>query len=247
MKETLILNLSTKAGKIMLENGGETYRVERIIKNIGKNFGYNINSYATLTGIISTLETHEKRYLTNTLRIEKRTIDLDKVQKINELSDNIEKFDINEVEDILNNISYQKGYKIFTGVFSYIMISGIFSLLYGGDFKDFIGSSIIGFIIFIYTHFLSNLEINTFFLNGLGSMIIATISIFLNKIGVTSSIDMTIIGPLMLFVPGLALTNAVRDVINGDLMAGLARGLDAFFSATSLAIGTGIIITFFAN
>ena len=108
MKETLILNLSTKAGKIMLENGGETYRVERIIKNIGKNFGYNINSYATLTGIISTLETHEKKYLTNTLRIEKRTIDLDKVQKINELSDNIEKFDINEVEDILNNLVVAK-------------------------------------------------------------------------------------------------------------------------------------------
>lgn len=45
----------------------------------------------------------------------------------------------------------------------------------------------------------------------------------------------------MLLVPGLAITNAVRDTIAGDLVSGVTRGLEAFLTAVGIAVGTGIV------
>ena len=50
------------------------------------------------------------------------------------------------------------------------------------------------------------------------------------------------IGALMLLVPGLALTNAIRDLINGDLIAGTSRMVEAALVGSALAIGTGFAL-----
>jgi uncharacterized membrane protein YjjP (DUF1212 family) len=46
----------------------------------------------------------------------------------------------------------------------------------------------------------------------------------------------------MPLVPGLLITNAVRDLISGHLIAGLTKGADAFL--TAIAIGAGVSIVF---
>ena len=52
------------------------------------------------------------------------------------------------------------------------------------------------------------------------------------------------ISSLMLLVPGLAITNAIRDTIAGDTLSGLARATDAFLSAISIAVGAGFVLYF---
>ena len=51
----------------------------------------------------------------------------------------------------------------------------------------------------------------------------------------------------MLLVPGLAITNAIRDTIAGDLVSGLARAIEAFLVAIGIAIGSGIILGFWIS
>jgi uncharacterized membrane protein YjjP (DUF1212 family) len=46
----------------------------------------------------------------------------------------------------------------------------------------------------------------------------------------------------MLLVPGLAITNAIRDTIEGDLVSGVARAMEAFLIALAIAAGTGIVL-----
>ena len=48
----------------------------------------------------------------------------------------------------------------------------------------------------------------------------------------------------MLLVPGLAITNAIRDTVAGDLVSGLARGAEAFLTAIAVAVGTGVVLSF---
>ena len=49
----------------------------------------------------------------------------------------------------------------------------------------------------------------------------------------------------MLLVPGIAITNAIRDTIAGDLVSGLTRAAEAFFIALSIAVGTGASLSIF--
>ncbi len=108
----------------------------------------------------------------------------------------------------------------------------------GGTWGDFLPAFFaggIGFVIFIILHYVAKVkffaEMATAFFIGL------FISIFV-KMGFGSHLDKMIIGSIMPLVPGVLITNAVRDLMAGDLVSGIARGAEAFL--TALAIGTGI-------
>jgi uncharacterized membrane protein YjjP (DUF1212 family) len=60
-------------------------------------------------------------------------------------------------------------------------------------------------------------------------------------------VDKIIIGSIMLLVPGLSITNAIRDTIAGDLVAGISRGLEAFLVAVAIAVGSGVTIKLWSN
>lgn len=60
------------------------------------------------------------------------------------------------------------------------------------------------------------------------------------KLGIGIDLDKIIIGSVMPLVPGLHITNAVRDLMAGHLVAGLSKGAEAFL--TAFAIGSGIAI-----
>ncbi len=51
-----------------------------------------------------------------------------------------------------------------------------------------------------------------------------------------------IIGSIMIFLPGVAITNAVRDSLAGDLLAGSARAMEAMLIAVSIAAGVGAVL-----
>ena len=78
------------------------------------------------------------------------------------------------------------------------------------------------------------------FVTNLAAGAIATILCLAARLlGLATSADATVIGVLMLLVPGIAVTNAIRDTIAGDLVAGVARGADAFMSAAAISVGAG--------
>lgn len=60
------------------------------------------------------------------------------------------------------------------------------------------------------------------------------------RIGWGTELDKIIIGSVMPLVPGLLLTNAVRDLMAGHLMAGMSKGVEALL--TAFAIGSGIAV-----
>jgi uncharacterized membrane protein YjjP (DUF1212 family) len=49
--------------------------------------------------------------------------------------------------------------------------------------------------------------------------------------------DDVTIGVIMLLVPGVAVTNAIRDILLGDTLSGILRMIEALLLAATLAIG----------
>ena len=50
----------------------------------------------------------------------------------------------------------------------------------------------------------------------------------------------TVIGTLMLLVPGILFTNALRDIIFGDTNSGINRVVEALLIAAAVALGTAV-------
>ncbi|MDF2859132.1 MAG: hypothetical protein K0Q87_4983, partial [Neobacillus sp.] len=84
-----IMEVCLLAGKIMLQSGGETYRVEDTMMRIAAAFGIEkTHSYVTPTGIIFSAEGDEPTK-TKLIRISARSTDLKKVAMVNGISRSI--------------------------------------------------------------------------------------------------------------------------------------------------------------
>ncbi len=134
-----LLNISTLAGKIMLESGAETYRVEETIVRIGLSFGVDdAESFVTPTGIITSL-TKDSTTVTLVRRITSRGVDLNKIDLINNLSRQVQaqSMTIDELNTELINISQSDRYSAALTLFSSCAAAGCFALMFGGNIKDF--------------------------------------------------------------------------------------------------------------
>ena len=69
----------------------------------------------------------------------------------------------------------------------------------------------------------------------------------LAAVGSTGSINFMIIGSIMPLIPGVAFTNAIRDIADGDYISGSVRMLDALLVFFSIAIGVGMAFSFISR
>ena len=69
----------------------------------------------------------------------------------------------------------------------------------------------------------------------------------LAAVGATGSINFMIIGSIMPLIPGVAFTNAIRDIADGDYISGSVRMLDALLVFFSIAIGVGMAFSFISR
>lgn len=244
-----ILQVATFAGQIILENGGETYRVEETIWRICKAFGAEeAESFVTPTGIMASI-CHNGQTYSLIKRVSIRTVDLDKIDLVNDLSRNIilKNLSVKDFKIELQKINKGKRYSTtITLLFSALGAAG-FAILFGGNMKDFLAAFIIGFIIKLLTIKGSDLQINQFFINSLSAAVASFLAIIFVNINLASNLDQTIIGSIMLLVPGIAITNAIRDTIAGDLLSGLTRAAEAFLVAISIAVGSGAVLSFWIS
>lgn len=245
MEINKILKLSVEAGRIILENGGETYRVEETILRICHAYDIEVaDSFVTPTGIIVSVTDSEGKIFTLVKRIHSRTVNLDKISKINDLSRKIipMKLSIDTVAAEIKNINSTKSYDKRILLICSAFGTAFFTLLFDGDIHDAIISFFIGIAIQSLGLALQKIKLNDFFINVLGGAVTALIALVSVHYKLANHMDKIIIGSIMLLVPGISITNAIRDTIAGDLLAGISRAVEAILIAVAIAVGTGFVL-----
>ena len=240
-----LLKVIKLSAQIVIENGGETYRAEETIKFICKAFDISeVESIATPTGFYITISVNGDDNNTIVKRIRKRTINLQKINDVNNISRKLSEHSItlNEALEELKQINNREDVKENYSILYAGLSSAFFVLLFGGHLLEFFTSLITGILVAAVSKRLEKLHSYHFFSSIFSGLIIAYIAIsvtFFLKIGNYNNI---IVGCMMPLLPGLAMTNAIRDTIRGDLISGIARATEALLVASSLAAGAGIII-----
>jgi uncharacterized membrane protein YjjP (DUF1212 family) len=235
-----ILTLATQAGKSLLESGAETYRVEDTICRICKSLHMEeAESICLPTGIYVTAMMDGKSY-TKIARIPQRSTNLHRVDQLNQLSRDAASLNEHEFEKKLNEIIHETPYTNLTDLLFAGLSALGFVLVFGGVFTDALIAFLIGILVRLLDKTLGKLQINSFFSVAISAATLTILALMASYFHMTVSADTVIIGTIMLLVPGLAITNAVRDSIAGDLISGLARGAEALLIAVAVALGNGL-------
>lgn len=231
------------AGATMLQNGAETSRVEDTIRRIATSFQMEyVHSFVTPTGIFITLNDQTKL-----MRISERFINLNKVSQINDLSRKLalHNHSLEEAIEEVKKIQRQKPpYSRGLVMLAAGMAGGSFAYLFGGDLVDVAPGFMAGVVVQTVLSIFDSSPQAKFLAEFLAALLGGAFSVAAVYFGLGVHLDSIIIGSLMPLVPGVAITNAVRDMLAGDLMAGLARGSEAAITALSVAAGMATILSF---
>ena len=139
----------------------------------------------------------------------------------------------------LDRIERLSGRGFVAGALSAAAGAGFFTLMFGGAWNDALVAAAVGALVSRFPPAMARRQMPDFFANLVAGAAATFLCLAARRLGIATSADATVIGVLMLLVPGIAVTNAIRDTIAGDLVAGVARGADAFMSAAAISVGAG--------
>ncbi|WP_332697272.1 threonine/serine exporter family protein [Halalkalibacter lacteus] len=249
MKADRMMDICLLAGEIMLTYGAETYRVEETLERMAKSAQFkNVHSFVTTTGIFLSFEEDSKGDVMQMIRVDDRLQDLNKVTLVNQVSREFVSGTItsDEALDKLEEIAKAPmNYSPLLLHFSSGIAGGAFSYLFGGNLYDTVPAFIAGFVASWCIVTLQDYTKVKFFAEFMSAFIGGAVAIGLVLFGLGENLDQVIIGTLMPLVPGIPLTNAVRDLMSGDLIAGVSRGAEAVITALSIATGVALAIALF--
>ena len=241
-----IVSLTGLAGEIMLKNGAETYRIEETMDHIAKACGAAVvESFVIPTGVFLTVTDATGSSFTAIRRVRDRTINLDRIAKVNELSRRLvdQRIEYSTANSILTYISRERtGFSLLPSMVASGAIGGGTAVLQDGVFFEILAAFVAAMLVRYIAHIVSRLHGVQFIFEFLGGMAVAFCGASLHLIWPHLGADPVIIGGIMPLVPGVAITNAIRDVIAGDLLSGLSRGLEAALTSAAVAMGVVIVL-----
>ncbi len=241
-----LLDVAAFAGKLLIESGAEIYRVEETMVRLCTCFHEveDAQSFVTPTGIMFSI-TVDQKTVTKVLRVKSRGTDLNCIDKINDLSRRATQhaYSIDEISKELKAIAKEPRYRFSTTLFFGALSAFGFAIFFHGTWKEAIVAFIIGMLIKSVSFILEKREWNVFFTNALTSGLAAVAALLFQYFDASIDHDIVIISSIMLLVPGLAITNAVRDTMAGDYLSGVSRTTEAFLIAVAIAVGIGFVLS----
>ncbi len=233
MKDKEMFSLSLDIGEGIIKSGGEVHRAEDTIKRINSAYGQKCTVFAIPSLIIA-----QSGKEIQMRRIEREDNNLAEISRLNALSRRL----CNEAGDEIY-VTKSKVYTTKTNLICIAIATGSFSMFFGGNIADAIISGIIGIIITLIGD--KRINLATFTSNLIDSFISSILALTSSIIFTNIHSDKIIIGTIMLFVPGLTVVNAMRDMMSDDLIAGMIELFNAIISAFAIALGVaGAILLF---
>ncbi len=238
-----LLDLAVDLGYELSMSGAETFRVEDSITRILKTYGLEPEVYAIPNCIHVSVTMPDGESLCEMRRVGFHGNDLDSVEIFSALSRRIctEKPDDITGRQWLNEaIASRRQYHWALQLVGYFISVFAFTIFFGGDVMDALCGSISGLTVGLCVMFMDKLQANNFFKTLLASIPLALIPYAFGALGICQRPDMATIGTVMVLVPGLLFTYAMRDIIYGDTNSGVNRIVQVLLVAVAIACGTAV-------
>jgi uncharacterized membrane protein YjjP (DUF1212 family) len=247
LKKKQILKPAARDGELMMKSGAEVTRVEDTIERICTASGVDhVEVYAVPTGVFLSIEPDQEDggVLTYIRRLHNNVTDLKKIHELNRFSRTFATTSMTVKEGLeeLERIDSQPPYPLPLQLFGAALAAGMFGAIYSGNVLTTVLTALVTVVCELVYRFFGRLGTNYFIKGMVCCGTAALLAVFLKAVGLIPGIGAVVIGVLMLYTPGAALTNSIRDLLSGDILSGLTRLAEAVLIALSLATGVGIVL-----
>lgn len=241
MEYSKLLDLTTELAYQLAMSGAETFRVEESAVRILRAYDIDAEVFAIPNCLHISIEPVPGRPLTRMRRIGEHGNDLDAVELFTNLSRRLcaERPAPEIARKWLDDaIASKRKYSSIPYLIGHFLGAFGFSFLFGAGPIDALFAGFCGILVGVITRCLEKGDANQFFRILIASFSMAFPAYVLGVTGIVNNADAVITGALMLLVPGLLFTNALRDIIHGDTNSGINRIVQVVLIALAIALGT---------
>ena len=246
-----VLELCVDAGETLLANGAEIYRAQQTMELIARSYGAeDFNVYVLTNGLFASMrvgDAEEHAAVRNTPRV---SMNLGRISAVNALSREIVAGTVSAEQAFLRlaEIRAMRGYPSWMMAGASAVSAAGFSYIMGGTLLDAMAALPPGLAVGMFVQRLARTRtpLNKLVSNMLSAGVVALVSLLavwmLGLAGLHCDLDKVIIGGIVSLMPGIALTNGIRDVANCDYLSGTIRAIDALLIAAGIALGVGFVL-----
>lgn len=235
-----IIDVAMLAGTLLIQSGSEIYRVEDTMIRIAHSQGLDkLNVLAMPAAIFVSIE---ETNLSRMKRILKSSYNIEKVCDVNQISRQLAsgEIELEEAYQALKALKEKPGpYKDIESLAAATIAAPFFTIMFGGNLTDAIGSGLatfLGFILFMLMEKSAKIPFVSAFIGAFTFTVIGYL--WTSYSGFDSHMDWIMAGCVMPFVPGIALTNAVRDLMTNHLNTGMSKLFESLLIIFALGAGT---------
>lgn len=229
----------TLAGRIILEHGGETYRAEDTVVRMAQSMGLaEPDAFGVPSGLFISFTDDAGERRTTVCRMRGQDTDLGRVDAVNQLSRRLSAGQLSEEEllDELNKLAVPGVFSRWHQPATAALTAFGFAMMFEGNVWDMFISALcaaltqmIPWLLPVKTGNMAKLV--------LGSALSSLLPMLFHQLTGLGLVDAMVAGALMPLVPGLSMTNAVLDVVRGDMVSGTAHAARALLTAALVAGG----------
>ncbi len=226
-------------GEALLCCGAEVHRVEDALTRIAQSYGAKrIHVFVITACIVLTLEFSDGTEATQSRRILAWDTHFKKLDALNTLSRSF-CHGAMTLDQLANRIeqTMQQPDSIEAQYLGSVITSVSYCLFFGGTAADAFVSGVAALVVCWMQLHIAPFCMTRMVFNFLAAFVTGLFICLIARAGGQLHADSIMIGDIMLLIPGVAMTNAVRDMMLGDTIAGVMRLAEAVLWTGTLAAG----------
>lgn len=246
MDYSALISLATEIGFRLQQSGAEIYRVEESVQRVLRAYGVTDGEvFAIPNCLIVSVPKKDGSAHTRVRRMPEHGTDIYRLEAVNNLCRRLcrDTPPFREAAAELEAVCVEsRRYPLPYVIAAYVAGTAAFCLFFGGTARDALCSGVCGGVMGLSLSAMEKLHTNQFFKTIAGGFISALIALALCTAGAGRSLSLIIIGAIMVLTPGVAFTNAMRDMIAGDMVSGITKTVETLLVAMAIAVGTGLAL-----
>ena len=240
----MVLDFALDIGEEILRSGGEIHRVEDSLTRVCSAYGCDRVDVFCITSVIILNVQAGGRNFSQMRRISGYGNNMARLESVNALCRQLcasqqPPQTVKQCLDEIRTRDYLKPWRKWLG--GIVGASG-FAMFFGGSVRDGLCAALVSLILSAMDRYVYREEMNRLLYMLICSFLAGLAALGLVQLGLGEHSGPIMIGTIMLLIPGVALTNSVRDMLGGDVIAGLLRLVESVMLAAAIAAGFAMAI-----
>ena len=239
-----LLCLALDVGEGLLKSGAEIHRVEESINMICHAYGaVHVEVFAITSLIVASIRLPNDDYSVQIRRLHVSSNHLQKIEEFNAISRKIcmETPPLDEFDAMIKSAKRKTASPAILHILGGMLAAGAFTVVFGGSLLDAVIAAMMGLIV-VASDLVHIKKTDPTAKCVLASFLCGLLTCTLVHFGIGHNEHKIMIGTIMLLIPGLAFCNSLRDMIDGDIIAGVFRLVQSCLTAVMIAVGFGLAI-----